>query len=252
LINQSNSNIRSNPFSGILPKPNWRATYTGLTKIPALASIFSAITLTHGYTGTLSMNSYNSALLYRDPFRLGAPSFIDTVSGNYIPYFLVPNITMQEQFVPLIGVEVTTNKKLTLKFEYKKSRTLSMSLIDYQLSESRSTEWTFGGAWRKRGVNLPFKIPGMKDKKLSNDLNLKLDLSVRDVATSNSRLDQSNAYGTGGQKEVVIQPSIDYVINNRINVKFFFDQRRVIPYISTSAPMTTTRAGVNIRISLAQ
>jgi cell surface protein SprA len=252
LINQSNSNIRSNPFSGILPKPNWRATYTGLTKIPGLASIFSAITLTHGYTGTLSMNSYNSALLYRDPFRLGAPAFIDTVSGNYIPYFLVPNITMQEQFVPLIGVEVTTNKKLTLKFEYKKSRTLSMSLIDYQLSESRSTEWTFGGAWRKRGVNLPFKIPGMKDKKLSNDLNLKLDLSVRDVATSNSRLDQSNAYGTGGQKEIVIQPAIDYVINNRINVKFFFDQRRVIPYISTSAPMTTTRAGVNIRISLAQ
>lgn len=250
LINQSNSNIRSNPFSGVMPKPNWRATYTGLTKIPALASIFSAITLTHGYNGTLSMNSYTSALLYRDPFRLGAPSFIDTVSGNYIPYFLVPNITMQEQFVPLFGIEVTTNKKLNLKFEYKKSRTLSMSLIDYQLSESRSTEWTFGGAWRKRGVNLPFKLPGMKGKKLNNDLNLKLDLSVRDVATSNSRLDQSNAYGTGGQKEVVIQPAVDYVINNRINIKFFFDQRKVIPYISTSAPMTTTRAGVNVRISL--
>ena len=250
LIKQSNANIQSNPFSGIMPKPNWRATYTGLTKIPALAAIFSAITLTHGYNGTLSMNSYTSALLYRDPFRLGAPSFIDTVSGNYIPYFLVPNITMQEQFVPLIGIEVTTNKKLNLKFEYKKSRTLSMSLIDYQLSESRSTEWTFGGAWRKKGVNLPFKLPGMKGKKLSNDLNLKLDLSLRDVATSNSRLDQSNAYGTGGQKEVVIQPAIDYVINNRINIKFFFDQRKVIPYISTSAPMTTTRAGVNVRISL--
>ncbi|MBY0480219.1 MAG: cell surface protein SprA [Chitinophagaceae bacterium] len=252
LLKQSNANIRSNPFSGILPKPNWRMTYTGLTKIPALASIFSAITISHGYNGTLSMNSYTSALLYRDPFRLGAPSFIDTVSGNYIPYFLVPNITMQEQFVPLIGVEITTNKKLSLKFEYKKSRTLSMSLIDYQLSESRSTEWTFGGAWRKRGVNLPFKLPGMKAKKLSNDLNLKLDLSVRDVATSNSRLDQSNAYGTGGQKEIMIQPAIDYVINNRINIKFFFDQRRVIPYISTSAPITNTRAGVNVRISLAQ
>lgn len=250
LIKQSNANIRSNPFSGILPKPNWRASYTGLTKIPALASIFSAITLTHGYNGTLSMNSYTSALLYRDPFRLGAPSFIDTVSGNYIPYFLVPNITMQEQFVPLFGLEVTTNKKLTVKFEYKKSRTLSMSLIDYQLSESRSTEWTFGGAWRKRGVNLPFKLPGMKAKKLNNDLNLKLDVSVRDVATSNSRLDQSNAYGTGGQKEIVIQPAVDYVINNRINIKFFFDQRKVVPYISTSAPMTTTRAGVNVRISL--
>ncbi len=252
LIKQSNANISSNPFSGILPKPNWRMTYTGLTKIPSVATVFSAITLTHGYNGTLSMNSYNSALLYRDPFRLGAPSFIDTVSGNYIPYFLVPNITMQEQFVPLFGVEVTTNSKLNLKFEYRKSRTLSMSLIDYQLSESKSTEWTFGGSWRKRGVNLPFRLPGMKGKKLNNDLNLKLDVSLRDVATSNSRLDQSNAYGTGGQKEIVIQPAVDYVINNRINIKFFFDQRRVIPYISTSAPITNTRAGVNVRISLAQ
>ncbi len=252
LIKQSNANISSNPFSGILPRPNWRMTYTGLTKLPSVAAVFSAITITHGYKGTLSMNSYTSALLYRDPFRLGAPSFIDTVSGNFIPYFLVPNITMEEQFAPLFGIEVTTNNKVNLKFEYRKSRTLSMSLIDYQLSETRSTEWTFGGSFRKRGVNLPFKLPGMKAKKLNNDLNFKLDLSVRDVAMSNSRLDQTSAYGTGGQKEIVIQPAIDYVINNRINIKFFFDQRKVIPYISTSSPITNTRAGVNVRISLAQ
>ena len=235
-----------------MPKPNWRATYTGLSKIPGLSSIFSSITLTHGYNGTLSMNSFTSALLYRDPFKIGAPSFIDTVSGNYIPFYLVPNITMQEQFVPLIGIEVTTINKLSLKFEYKKSRTLSMSLIDYQLAETRSTEWTFGGGFRKKGVRLPFLVPGMKNSKTGNDLNIKLDVSLRDVATSNSALDQTTTYGTGGQKEVLIQHSVDYVINNRINVKLFFDQRRVIPYISTSAPMTTTRAGVNVRISLAQ
>jgi cell surface protein SprA len=72
------------------------------------------------------------------------------------------------------------------------------------------------------------------------------------MAMSNSRLDQSNAYGTGGQKEITIQPSIDYVVNKRVSLKFFFDQRRVTPYISTSAPITNTRAGVNVRISLAQ
>jgi cell surface protein SprA len=252
LIKQSNPKISSNPFGGILPRPNWKMTYTGLTKIPALASAFSNITLTHGYKGTLSMNSFNSALLYQDPFRFSAPGFIDTVSGNYIPYFLVPNISMIESFEPLLGVDITTTNQLNLKFEYRKSRQLSLSLIDYQLSESRSTEWTIGASWRKKGFNLPFKIPGMKGKKLENDLNLKFDLSMKDVSMSNSRLDQTNAYGTGGQKEIVIMPSIDYVLNNRINIKFFFDQRRVIPYISTSAPITNTRAGVNIRISLAQ
>jgi cell surface protein SprA len=139
-----------------------------------------------------------------------------------------------------------------VNFKYSKSRQLSLSLIDYQLSESRSTEWVFGAGFRKKGVRLPFKLPGSKGKTLQNDLNMRLDISMRDVSTSNSRLDQANAYGTGGQKEITIQPSIDYVLNNRINIKFFFDQRKVIPYISTSAPMTNTRAGINIRVSLAQ
>ena len=251
LIKQSNPNINSNPFSGYLPKPNWKMTYTGLSKYPSIASVFSNIIITHGYNGTLSMNSFNSALLYQDPFRFSAPGFIDTVSGNYIPYFLVPNITLKEGFEPLIGIDITTVNQLNVKFEYRKSRLLSLSLIDYQLTESHSTEWTFGAGFRKKGVNLPFKIPGMNGKKLDNDLNIRLDLSMRDVATSNSRLDQANAYGTGGQQEISIQPSIDYVINNRINVKFFFDQRKVIPYISTSAPITNTKAGVSVRISLA-
>jgi len=74
---------------------------------------------------------------------------------------------------------------------------------------------------------------------------------MRDDVQSNSRLDQANAYGTGGQKVTVIQPSIDMVLSNRVNLKLYFDQQRVKPYISTSAPVTSTRAGLQIRISLA-
>ncbi|WP_243745671.1 cell surface protein SprA [Segetibacter sp. 3557_3] len=251
-IDQSNPNIKSNPFRSIKPKPNWRATYTGLTRVPSIARTFSAISFTHGYTANLGMNSFTSALLYSDPFRYGAPGFIDTVSGNFIPYFLVPNITIQEQFSPLLGIDITTVGQLNAKFEYKKSRQLSLSLIDFQLSEVNSTEWTIGGSWRKRGFTLPFRLPGMKNKKLENDVSFRLDLGMRDDATSNSRLDQRNSFSTGGQKVYTIQPSIDYVLNNRINLKLFFDQRRVVPYISTSAPVTNTRAGLQVRISLAQ
>ncbi len=251
LIKQSNPNVKSNPFGGIKPLPNWRVTYTGLTKIPAIANVFSNITLTHGYTSTLSMNSFTSALLYLDPYHYSAPSFLDTVSGNYIPFFLVPNLTIQEQFAPLFGIDVTTASQTNLRFEFKKSRQLSLSLIDYQLSEVKSTEWTFGGSFRQRGVKLPFKLPFVKETEEGNDINVNLDLSMRDDVQSNSRLDQANAYSTGGQKVISIQPSIDYVVSNRVNFKLYFDQQRVTPYISTSAPVTNTRAGIQIRISLA-
>ena len=254
LIKQQNGNIKSNPFSGILPKPNWRISYTGLSKIPALSSIFTNFTLTHAYNASLGMNSFTSALLYQDVSRYNYPSFIDTISNNYIPFFLVPNITIQEQFAPLVGIDMTFTNQLSLKFDYVKQRQLSLSLIDYQLSEVRSTEYTFGGSFRKRGLKLPFKLPFAKKdtKKLDNEIKFQLDFSVRDNVTSNSRLDQNSSFATNGSKEISINPTIDYYISNRVNVKLYFQQRRVNPYISSSAPTVDTRAGVQIRISLAQ
>ncbi len=263
LIEQTNTSIKQNPFGGLKALPNWRVTYTGLTKIPALANLFSSISLTHGYSSTVSMNSYSSALNYLDPFHYGSPGFIDTISGNFVPFFLVPNLTIQEQFSPLIGIDVTTTNQTNFSFQYIKSRQLSLSLIDYQLSEVNSTQFVVGASIRKKNVNPPFKLPGFKKLdpnappganglNQGNDINFRLDFSIRDDAQSNSRLDQPTAYSTGGQKVISISPSLDYVLNSRVNLQLYFDQQRTIPYISTSAPITTTRAGLMIRISLAQ
>jgi cell surface protein SprA len=250
LLNQTNSSIRSNPFSGMLPMPNWNLLYNGLSNIPGLSEVFSNISLTHGYNGSLSMNSFSSSLLYADESRYSAPSFLDPVSKNYVPYFLIPNITISERMEPLIGLNITTVSQWSIRFEYKKSRLLSLSLVDYQLTENNSTEWVVGTSFRKRGLKLPFNIPGLNNNKLANDLTFRLDVAVRDSYNSNSRLDQTNSYGTGGQKEITLQPSVDYVLNSKINLKFFFDQRRATPYISSAPPITNTRAGVNIRIAL--
>ncbi|MDQ2863244.1 MAG: cell surface protein SprA, partial [Bacteroidota bacterium] len=254
LLRQNNADIKSNPFREIIPKPNWRFTYNGLSRIPGLDKIFTDFSLTHAYNASLGMNSFTSALLYQDVSRYGYPSFIDTVSNNYIPFFLIPNITIQEQFAPLVGVNMTFKNQLSLKFDYTKQRQLSLSLIDYQLSEVRSTQYTFGGSFRKRGLKLPFKVPFTKkdSKKLDNEINFSLDFSVRDNVTSNSRLDQNSSFATNGSKEISINPTLSYYINNRINVKLYFDQRRVNPYISSSPPTVDTRAGVQVRISLAQ
>ena len=256
LLKNSNPSTKSNPYSGYIPKPNWRITYNGLTRIPGFQKIFTNFSITHAYNSTLSMNSFNSDLLFSDPFRVGYPGFIDTVSGNFVPYFLVPNITLSEQFAPLLDLDMQFTNQMNARVEFRKSRTLSLSLVDFQLSENRSTEFTIGAGWRKRGFPLPFriKLPGKTDKtnKLDNDVHFQLDFSIRDDATSNSRLDQAAALPTAGQRVITISPYIDYVLSNRVNVKLYFDQRRVIPKVSSSPPITNTRAGVQIRIALAQ
>lgn len=256
LIRQNNPNIKSNPFKEIIPKLNWKLDYNGLTKIKGLEKIFTNFTLSHGYTGNLSMNGFTSALLYQDVSRYGYPSFYDTVSKNFIPYFLVPNITIGEQFSPLIGVDMMFTNQLQAKFEYAKTRNLSLSLVDFQLSEVRSTEFKIGMGYRKRGLKFPFKLPKFlsKDngKKLDGEANFQLDFTIRDNVTANSRLDQDANFATGGSKDITISPKINYTLNNRVQIELFFDQRRIKPYISSSAPITNTNAGARIRISLAQ
>jgi cell surface protein SprA len=258
LINQQNSTIRSNPFKSILPRPNWKLDYNGLTKLKPLNKIFTNFNLSHGYTGSLAMNGFTSALLYQDVSRYGYPSFYDTSSKNFIPYFLIPNITIQEQFSPLCGVDMMFVNQMQAKFEYSKTRQLSMSLNDYQLSEVRSTEIIIGAGYRKKGLKLlgGLKLPAFLSKtksgKLDNEINFRLDYRIRDNVTANSRLDQDNNFATGGSKEISISPTIDYYLNQRVNIKLYFDQRKVKPYISSSAPTTNTRAGIQLRISLSQ
>ena len=259
LIDQSNAKISSNPFRKFLPMPNWKIDYTGLSRIKGLDKIFSNVTISHGYTGSLSMNGFNSALFYADESRYGYPSFYDTSSKNYIPYFLVPNITVQEQFAPLFGVDVMFTNQLQAKVEVTKQRMLSLSLIDFQLSETRSTELSIGAGYRKKGLKFGFLkyLPkflggGEGNKKLQNEINFRFDFRIRDNVTVNNRLDQDATLPTSGSKEITLSPSIDYFVSSRVNVKLFFDQRRVTPYISSSPPIVNTRAGLQVRISLAQ
>lgn len=249
LVKNENPSLKANPFTGLKPKPNWNITYNGLSRINGLEKIFTNVTLRHGYRSTLSMNSFNSALFFEDPLRYGFPSFRDTLTGNYIPYFLVPNISLSEEFSPLFSMDLTFTNQLSVRVEFRKTRQLSLSLIDYQLAENRSTEFTLGADWRVRGMPLIKKIGNMK---LDNDVTFKLDLSIRDDATANSKLDQKSAFGTAGQKVIRINPTIDYTINSRIRAKLYFQQDRSIPKIATTAPITNTRAGVELRISLAQ
>jgi cell surface protein SprA len=153
----------------------------------------------------------------------------------------------------LIEVDMTFINQLSTRIEIKKSRQLSLSLVDYQLAENRSTEVTVGMSWLKHGVPLIKNIPfGKNGKKLTNDVRFVLDFSLRDDATANSKLDQKTSYGTAGQKVIRLAPSVDYVVNSRVKMQLYFVQDRTIPKISNAFPITNTRAGLKVTISLSQ
>jgi len=138
---------------------------------------------------------------------------------------------------------------LITNFEFKKSRTLGLSLLDYRLTETRSTEYVAALGYKLAKFKIPFKIKG-KRITLNNDINLRADFSYRDDKTVNYRLDQNIAEPTRGQKTISLAATIDYIINNKLNVRVFYDFRRTTPATLASYPTRTHRGGITFRFSL--
>lgn len=246
--------VRLNPLK-TMPLPNWRLTYNGIAKTSWGKKLFTSFNITHGYNSTFSIGSYITNLNYigtvgyfnEDLYYV--PERIDSLSGNYYAYYSIPQVNITEQLSPLLGVEITWKNSLITNFEFKKSRTLGLSLLDYRLTETRTTEYVAALGYKLAKFKLPFKIRG-KRITLNNDINLRADFSYRDDKTVNYRLDQNIAEPTRGQKTISLATTIDYIINNKLNVRIFYDFRRINPATLASYPTKTHRGGITFRFSL--
>ena len=234
----------------VLPRPNWKFTYNGLNKLEAFKNVFSSFNISHGYSSTLGISSFNTDLDFQT-------NVYNEVTRNFFSSYEIPDLVISERFSPLIGVDIKTKNDMLIRFDWSKARNLAMSFTDYQLAETNSEEFTIGVGYRVKGFELPFKLldlPGTDDKndRTENDLNFKLDLSYRDDVTINHQLDQNIAIPTRGARVIRISPSIDYAVNKFVNVRIFFDRNRTIPKTSIGFPITNTQGGVTIRFSLTQ
>ncbi|MES2620608.1 MAG: cell surface protein SprA, partial [Bacteroidota bacterium] len=242
--------VNLNPFKA-MPLPNWRISYNGLSKFKWIQKVFTSFTLTHGYNSTLTVNSFQTNLDYTQSVQNNGSNITDTLNGNYFPLYNMPNVVINEQLSPLLGIDMTFKNNVTAKVDYKQSRTETMNFSDFQLVENNSKQLTVGAGYKIKGLKLPIKIKGRKVR-LDNDLNFRFDFSWRDNVTINHRIDESQPQITQGSVVYTIQPSIDYIISKRMNVRLFFDQTKTIPKISSGFPTTNTRGGITFRFSLAE
>lgn len=264
------SKANLNPFN-MLPLPNWRVTYNGLSKLSFLREYVSNINITHGYTSTLSINNYRNNLLFdnryyddalqlvndqaimdyivQERLRMAQQGDLDTLTNNFMPYFQIPNIIISEQLSPLIGIDVALKNGASVRFDYKKSRTLTMSFQDYQLSESRSSEFTIGAGYKIKELKIPLKLFGKKIE-LKNELNFNFDFSIRDNLTNLYRLDQGTSEPTQGAKVTRIAAGVDYVVSQKIRMGLFYERTRTLPYTSVSFENINSRGGLRLSLTL--
>lgn len=228
-----------------IPIPNWQITYNGLSRVSWLKDFFDSFDLRHGYRSTYSVNSYNSLIRYRE---VNGASVERDVNNDFLPFYQFTQVTLFEQFVPLVGVDVRFKNSMTLSAEYRNSRTLSLSVLNSQLAQQNENIMVVGFGYRTRNFHFPFGL--FSNFKLNNDLNFKFDFALRDNKIVIYRADVETAEISSGAKNITIRPSIDYVINQRFNFNIFYDSNITRPYTSQTFNTAFTNFGINLKLLL--
>ncbi len=236
-----------------VPKPNWRATYDGLGKKEKVKKYFKSITLGNGYTSTYSVGGFIHNQLHRKD-EDGFAYVFEEVSSiannpNFVPENLISAVTITEQWSPLLKIDVTLLNSLAFNIEYKKDRTLALGLSARTITEVAGREIVGGTGYRIKNVKLGKNIK-IKGKPIKSDVNLNLNLSFRKNQTIIRKIDEEVSQPTGGTNIVSLKASADYIINERITIKAFYDWVLNIPVISTSFRTTNTNAGLSLRLTL--
>ncbi|MFH0867062.1 MAG: cell surface protein SprA [Bacteroidota bacterium] len=234
-----------------LPMPNWKITYDGLSKIAFIKKYLKTISLSHSYKSTYAVGAYTTNVLFRDESGDGFSEVRDQLSQNFIPSREIGQVTITEQFSPLFSIDMTWNNSLLSNFEIKKSRNLSLSFANNQLTDISSSEYIIGLGYRIKDVVINIK-GSSRNRKLKSDLNIKADLSIKTNKTVLRKLIEDVNQISTGQRLITINFSADYLINDKFTVKFFFDKIITNPFVSSQFPNANTNAGFSLKFTLAQ
>jgi cell surface protein SprA len=207
------------------------------------------VTLGHSYRSTYSVSNFRTNLAFEAV--IPGESFSNTRDSaqNWIPQYQIGTITISEQFSPLVSLDINFKNSLTAKFEVKTSRTLSFNFSNLQLSEVTSEEYIVGAGYTFKNVPFPIKF-GKGTKRIKSDMVLRLDFSLRDSRTMIRKMEEDLDQATSGQKLISIKVNADYVINQRFNIRLFYDAAINTPVVSSSFPTQNHAAGLSLRFTL--
>ncbi|SES14463.1 T9SS outer membrane translocon Sov/SprA [Pedobacter rhizosphaerae] len=236
--------ISMNAFPKI-PLPNWNLTYSGLTRIPFVADRFSSVDIRHGYRSAYNVNGFNSLIRYTE---VNGFSSNRDANNNFLPEFQFAQVTVSEYFSPLVGVDTRFKNNLTASFELNRSRLLALSLSNSQLAQLSENNMVFGLGYRTNKFRFPFGM--FKSLKMDNNMDFKLDVAIRDNKTVIHRADVKDAEVSSGAKNITLRPSVDYVLNQKFNIKLFYDSNITKPYTSQTFNTSFSNFGFSLRFTL--
>ncbi|MEQ9414552.1 MAG: hypothetical protein RIF39_12015, partial [Cyclobacteriaceae bacterium] len=230
-----------------------------LSKLEPLKDLFQSITLNHAYSSNYSVLNYNTSLEYSD-VGINVPvedynnggnfGTVTNESGELIPIYVISQVLISETFAPLIGVNIRTKKKLTMRFEYKTKRDLALNISNAQITELNSKDWSVELGYTKNNMKMPWKSQG-RVLTIKNDITFRLNMSITNNRTIQRKIEEVNTI-TNGNINFQLRPNVNYVVNQKLNIQFYVDRNVNEPLVTNSYRRSTTRVGFKILFNLAQ
>ena len=233
--------------------PNWRITYTGLGKLPWLSKYFRNINLNHAYRSTYAVGSYNTFQSFMS--YMGNIGFVEDVqSGNPVPTsrFDVNMVSINEQFVPLIGVDMTWKNGMTTRLEWRMTRVMNLSMTALQLVETTSKDVVLGVGYKIVNFNSILRGTSKhKKNKSGHDLTLRTDVSFRNQSALCRDVQAGITQATSGNKALKITCTADYNISRMLTLRLYYEREQNTPLVSsTSFPVVNADFGFSMKFSL--
>jgi cell surface protein SprA len=239
-----------------IPLPNWRIDYGGLSSLAFVKRFFTSVNLNHSYTSTYNVGTYTSSLTYGPQYVSSKTSIfnmpngdsINSTSNTIIPVYVIGQVSIQEGFSPLLGINMKTKKNITFNIRYNLTRNLNLSTTNSQVMEMRNQDWSVSVGYTKTGMKLPIKYK-QRVMVLKNEITFRFDFTIRDSRTVQRRPNDINVI-TQGIQQIQVKPTINYRVNDRLSLQLYYDQSITIPKVSNSFKRVNTLFGIQIRFSL--
>jgi cell surface protein SprA len=238
--------------------PNWTIRYSGLSKLKWFNEHFKSVNINHSYKSVFALGSYTSS------------SETASLLG-----WNVPTVSINESFSPLIGADVTFLNNLTLKAEYRRTRVLNLSMTSVQINESRSNDIVLGlgykisdfrlfgagtsrkikkaqgGGKSKKDANSQKQTANSKKSGVNHDLNMRLDISLRDQAAITRDIATCTSSASSGNSALKVSFMADYTLSRLLTLSAYYERQTNKPLLSSSSyPTTTHDFGLSMKFSL--
>ena len=265
--------------------PNWTVRYSGLSNMTFFQNIFKTVNLNHSYKSVYAVGSYRSFLSFQSYMGDGLGFIMDGTGETDVPVlnsmYDVSQVSINEAFSPLLGVDVTMRNNMTFKLEYRTTRVLTLSMTSKQINETLSKDFVVGCGYKindfsfsgrnrrivKSGNSKSRGSDGSNDeedsskskrssssknsKSFNHDLNLRLDISLRNQAAINRDIQKRMSSASSGNKAFKLSFSADYTMSKLLTMSLYYDSQTNTPLLTSSSyPTTTHDFGMAMKFSL--